>query len=202
MKNTKIFKEEVFNLVGNEYSVLGEYKKAMEKLLMKHNTCGNEYYVKPNGFLNGSRCPKCYGNNKKTTKIFKEEVFNLVGNEYSVLGEYINSDTNLLLKHNTCGNEYYVKPYNFINTKCPKCYGSHKKTTEIFKEEVFNLVGNEYSVLGEYINTNSKILVKHNTCGNEYYVSPNSFLNNSNRCPKCKESKGEKMKLNICIMNM
>ena len=32
-----------------------------------------------------------------------------------------------------------------------------RKTTEEFKKEVYTLVGNEYSVLGNYINNKTKI---------------------------------------------
>lgn len=73
---------------------------------------------------------------------------------------------------------------------CPECFGTPKKTTEQFKQEVFNLVNDEYIVLGKYIKSNVKILIKHSKCDFEYFVAPSNFLN-GNRCPKCKESKGE-----------
>ena len=60
-----------------------------------------------------------------------------------------------------------------------------RKTTEEFKQEVYNLVGNEYSVLGEYITNKTKIKMRHNKCGYEYEVTPNSFLSNGNRCREC-----------------
>jgi hypothetical protein len=41
---------------------------------------------------------------------------------------------------------------------------SKKRTTEEFKEEVKKLTGDEYIVIGEYIGTNSKIKIQHNTC--------------------------------------
>lgn len=69
-----------------------------------------------------------------------------------------------------------------------------KKTTEIFKEEVFNLVGNEFTVISEYESSNKNIMMRHNCdkCGNfEYPVRPQNFIR-GDRCPKCKESHGEK----------
>lgn len=59
-----------------------------------------------------------------------------------------------------------------------------KKTNKEFKEEVKNLVGNEYTVLGEYINNKTKIKIKHNICGHEYMVRPNDFQQGY-RCPEC-----------------
>src|SRR5690606_661185 len=46
-------------LVGDEYVFLDEYKTSATKICVKHNICGHEYSVTPNGFLKGNRCPKC-----------------------------------------------------------------------------------------------------------------------------------------------
>jgi very-short-patch-repair endonuclease len=63
-----------------------------------------------------------------------------------------------------------------------------KDTLESFKHKVKNQVGMEYTVLGnDYINSKTKILIRHNKCGHEYLVAPNTF-NNGRRCPKCSGS--------------
>ena len=187
-KTMEQFKKEVYDLVGDKYEVLGEYKNAMTKILMKHNKCGHEYMVTPNRFLSGCRCPYCAGRKKKTTEQFKKEVYDLVGNEYTILGEYKNLSTKILMKHNKCGHKYLVNPYNFLlgYNKCPVCHVPIRKNlnTDIFKEEVKKLVGDEYTVLGEYINANTKILIKHNKCGHEYMVTPTNFKGDR-RCPYC-----------------
>lgn len=54
-KTTEQFKREVFDLVGDEYKVLGEYEKSCIKIKIKHNVCGYEYDVIPNNFLAGNR---------------------------------------------------------------------------------------------------------------------------------------------------
>ena len=108
---------------------------------MQHDSCKYIYTVAPNGFLMNKRCPKCAGNKKKTTEEFKEEVYNLVKDEYEALGEYINASTLIKLKHNTCGFVYEVRPNSFLNgTRCPKCCSRKKKTTVEFKEKVYNLI--------------------------------------------------------------
>lgn len=40
---------------------------------------------------------------RKTTTEFKQEVYGLVGNEYTVLGEYKNERTPIALRHNEDG---------------------------------------------------------------------------------------------------
>ena len=194
-KTFEEFKEEVYELVKDEYTLLStKYVNNKTKVKMKHNKCGYEYEVAPNKFLVGRRCPKCFGTPKKNIDIFKEEVYNLVKDEYSVLGNYVNNNTKILMKHNKCNYEYMVKPIDFIRgNKCPKCSREIlrkklSKSIDIFKEEVYNLVKDEYSVLGEYVNNNTKILMKHNKCNHEYMVTPDKFLQ-GRRCPNCSKFK-------------
>lgn len=186
------FKKEVFNLVGDEYTFLDPYISNRTKLKVKHNECGNIYRVEPASFLRGRRCPKCYGNNKKTDVEFKKEVFNLVGNEYIFLDSYSNNKTKLRVKHNKCGNVYKVKPNDFFtrNSRCPYCSSKANKTYKQFKKEVYALVGDEYTFLDPYVNTHTKIRVKHNKCGTIYRVCPHTFLEGY-RCPHCNSPKGE-----------
>jgi hypothetical protein len=56
-----------------------------------------------------------------------------------------------------------------------------KKTNEEFEQEVFELVGSEYSLLEEYVDSKTKIKIRHNCkeCNNhKYFVSP------SKACPR------------------
>ncbi|MFE0341661.1 hypothetical protein P5618_015020 [Priestia megaterium] len=196
-KTTEIFKEEVFYLVGDEYKVLGEYTTARIKIKLQHVTCNYEFEVTPDSFLRGSRCAKCARNLKRTTKEFKEKVYRLVEDEYIVLGEYLNTNARIKMKHNKCGYEYEVMPAHFLNNRrCPKCkyenfHRRYKKTKKKFEEEVYNLVGDEFTVVGEYVNAKTKVKLRHNECGYEWEAVPKGFLD-GNRCPRCKESKGEK----------
>lgn len=120
--NTREFKEKVYKMYKDEYSVLGNYQGVRTYILMRHNKCEREYLINPNSFLSGSRCAKCFGTLKKTTEQFEKEVYELVGEDYSVLGEYNNSQTRIKMKHVVCGHTYYVKPNKFMmGNRCPKC---------------------------------------------------------------------------------
>lgn len=188
------FKKEVFDLVGDEYTFLDPYINATTKIKVEHNKCGHIYKVIPSHFLSGSRCPFCYGTLKKTDAQFKQEIFNLVGNEYILLAPYVNAYTKLKVKHSKCRKIYEVTPANFLQGKrCPFCYGNIKKTDEQFKKEVYDLVGNEYTFLDSYVNTNTKIRVEHNKCGHIYKVRPDDFFNKHSRCPYCNNPKGENL---------
>jgi very-short-patch-repair endonuclease len=190
-KTIDTFKDDVMDILGPEYEVLGDYKNNKTPILMRHKKCGFEYEPTPVNILKGHGCPKCAGLIKKSTEDFKAEVFNLVGDEYSVLSDYVNCDSKIKMRHLVCDSEYKVSPTRFLSgDRCPICNGKFKKSTKEFKEEVFNLIGDEYSVLEDYTNTHTKIGIKHNKCGNIYDVSPTRFLS-GDRCPICKSSKGE-----------
>lgn len=195
------FVKRVFDIVGNEYEVLGEYKKSATKILLRHVKCGHEYLVTPNSFIRGSRCPPCMlkycnENNKrrKSDEQFKKEVFEAVGDKYIFLDEYISAKTKIRVHHIKCGSVYLVAPSSFISRKggCSKCSRKLNKNIGMFKKDVFEMVGMEYSVIGEFKTTADKILMQHNDCGNQWSITPSNFLYSGRRCPKCQFSRGEK----------
>lgn len=121
-RNTKQFKQEVHDLVGNKYRVLGDYINAQTKIKMTHIDCGFEWGILPQHFLNGVRCPKCMGVLKKNTKQFNQEILSLVGDEYIFLEDYINNSTKITCRHNKCSHEWEVTPANFLSgRRCPQC---------------------------------------------------------------------------------
>jgi len=196
-KTHEIFKKEVYDIVGDEYTVLTNYINTNKKIQLRHNYNGCNNYVwnaTPHSFLAGSRCPKCCGTAKLTNDEFVLRIRNLVGDEYTPLNQYKATNKKIMFKHNSdkCNNyEWGITPADFYNGKrCPKCAGNARKTTNIFKQEVSNLVKDEYDVLGEYVNDGTKILMSHKKCGNKYLAIPSSFLQ-GRRCPICNESKGE-----------
>ena len=122
----------------------------------------------------------------KTHEQFIKEVFKEVGNEYTILGQYLNSKTKIEIKHNKCGYTFNMQPHNFIDLsqRCPRCAANARKTNKQFLQEVYQLVGNEYTFLEAYVTNNTLIKVKHNKCGHIYKVRPSNFLSGK-RCPKC-----------------
>ena len=59
-KSHERFVSEVRELTGDEYTVLGKYISATDKIKLRHNACMREYYVLPAHFTStGRRCPYC-----------------------------------------------------------------------------------------------------------------------------------------------
>lgn len=197
-KTKEEFTKEVYDLVGEEYTFLDEYKTSKDNLLFKHNKCGYVGYINPDNFLRGTRCSKCsFGkmgkSRRKTTEQFKNEVYSVVGEEYTVLGEYQTNDTNILMRHNICGLEWEPRPSLFTKCgkRCPRCSKVYKRTQKDFEDDIYRLVGDEYIFQEPYKTVGDKIKVLHKDCGNTYEVKPTHFLAGS-RCPQCRFSRGER----------
>lgn len=106
--------------------------------------------------------------------------------------EYISNTTKMLFKCK-CGNLFnktFAKFKDRGQITCPQCATKRSPqcqpmTNEVFLNRVNEEVGNEYSFLESYINARTKLKVKHNICGHEYSVTPDKFLKQHRRCPKC-----------------
>ena len=66
---------------------------------------------------------------------------------------------------------------------------SKRRTLEGIKKEIYNIVGDEYTILSkEYINNKSPLEIRHNSdkCGNHiFYANFNNFVTKNTRCPEC-----------------
>jgi len=175
-----------------------DFNSSADKLKFKCDK-NHIFYMRFNNmkFLN-QRCPFCMGNAKFTLEdaeyYFDKKNFKLLATEYKNLTTKMPYICN---KHKEIGIQYAtlysVKKNQLI---CSECVNENKKklytkTQERFENEVFKIVKNEYTVLGRYKNTHTKILIRHNACDHEWEVEPNSFLYAGHRCPNCYYSRGE-----------
>ena len=139
---TDYFKDRVKELTGDEYLVLSEYTKAIEKIILKHNKCGRTYKTTPHDFISGCRCPMCWNENKlgkfqKNTNQFVNEIKEKYKNEYTIIGEYVGARTKTEVRHNKCGNIFEISPDNLLRGKgCPYCFESkgEKRIEKYLKE--------------------------------------------------------------------
>lgn len=132
------------------------------------------------------------GRKRLTTEEVDKRIEELTNGEYLLLGKYKGVKTKMLVKHNICSNEYEVTWDKFQHgRRCPKCGGNEKLDNKEIDKRMYELTKNEYIRLGDYKGANTKMLIKHNLCQNEYKVTWHDFQQGT-RCPKCNESKGEK----------
>lgn len=195
-KTQEQFNNEVKSLVGNEYTFLENYVNQKTKIKVRHNSCGNVYYVAPKNFLKvGNRCKKCAirktaRKHTKTQSEFCNEVASVSNGEYEVMSKYVNSSTKVKIKHSICGYTYWIRPDSFLRgSRCTKCLKqkyalAYTKTTATYAKEVNEVTEGEYTLLSEYSGVKTKVSIRHNTCGTVYSVYPYLF-NKGRRCPTC-----------------
>lgn len=194
-KTPEQFQKEFDDLVGNEYTLLDKYELSSKHVRIIHNVCGHTYTASPNMFLRGNRCPYCHGNKsqQKTTEQFKKEVYNLVKDEYTVLGEYINRAAYIHMRHNKCGREYDVTPGNFLcGTRCTPCQWEAKKLSQKQAEQkIKNALGDNYKVVSKYTGVKDPLKIKHLSCGRVFEVALSDAVYKHSGCRACKQSRGE-----------
>jgi hypothetical protein len=172
--------------INNQYKLLFECDK------------GHKFYMKFNNmiYLN-QHCPVCMGNKKYTIEevrqIFEEKGYILISKKYRNARSKLKY---ICSKHKNLGIQEATL-MSVINSKyiCNECLSEYKrnlyvKTQKEFENEVYKLVGDEYTVLGKYINTHTKIQILHNECNNSWNIEPNAFLSGV-RCPFCSVSSEE-----------
>lgn len=152
-----------------------DYKYSGHKGGYVHKKCGA--FIKADDFLFGRS--RCNCNKENRSKIYE------VMKAYPDF-EVVSLDTSkriFKLRHKICGKEFTSYYSNFFRKPfCRFCEGNITKLN--FVDKVRDLVGNEYSVLGDYVDTHSSIVMKHNFCGKEFVTDPANFMR-GNRCPYC-----------------
>lgn len=203
------FVKKVRQETNNEYIVLSKYNTCKKKVLFRHNidNCMNEFWMTPDGFLNGGcRCPKCMIKQRANKLFLSDEEFikrinKIHGEHVTLLGKYTGYDGKIKIRHEDCGREFDMLCGDLLQGKsCRYCAGKLLKTTEQFKNELYDLYGNEYSLIGEYKNAKTKVHIRHNVCGYEWDVIPGSIIKRRT-CPCCNKSCGEKELENFAIHN-
>lgn len=185
-KTTEYFKDEIKEKYGNEYEILGEYESARKPLSTKHVKCGNIWNITPDNLLRGKGCPIC--SNKKPHDEFVKDIDRIFDGSIVVLEEYQGVTVEIKFHCNIHNIDFYRDPQNMIGGHgCPMCNSSRRKTQEEFENEVAEMYGDEYIVIGQYINCKTRLKIKHN-CGCEYDVIPSKFLAYEYRCPVCERN--------------
>ena len=70
---------------------------------------------------------------------------------------------------------------------------SKRKTINEFKNEIKQIFGDKVEVLGNYVNSQTKILVRFTECGHEEMKTPTKLLTGQ-ECGKCKGKRISRIK--------
>ena len=197
ISNSLMYTDEIFNQklhAIKPYMQLEEpYKGYRTAILCKCNNCNSVYYDMPKHLLYGKGCLKCnigktYGAKAQAT--FEQEL-KVVNNLVTHIGDYITSSNKTTFKCNICDHEWETTPSHLLRGQgCPKCdIAKRTKKHEVFLDEIKDI---EVECLEPYNGARNKIKFRCKKDGYEWYTTPDNILRGQG-CPKCNQSKGEKL---------
>jgi len=195
-KTTEQYKKEIYQLVVDEYSILGVYINSITNIETRHNICGHEWGISPNNFLAGNRCPNCASNAKFTYNEVKEYI-KVLG--YELIGkEYIDANNKLILKDKD-GYYYLTSLHSLKSNYMPKRF--HVSNPYTIQNIILWLILNNkpFKLLSDtYEETHKKLKWKclKGECGEEFYSSWNEIYNQKRNCPYCS---GRRVALSNCL---
>lgn len=190
--------EQIANLIKSEHcTLLAPYINNQTALIYKCEICGAKNYsrlfrVKEAIAVGEPICKQCR-QNRHTIKRLETKLKKLLHEDKKIVK---------LTKQNVyveCDHCHRIKPINrksFLTTGYLKrhqdvCCGvcgnklGRKDPNQYVKEFKKADVNNEYQLLTPYVNSSTKVRVKHLKCDNTYLVSPGEFTRHGRRCPYC-----------------
>ena len=157
---------------------------------LKHPVCiicpvHGEFWQNPQAHMYGNGCPACYGSPKSNNEEFIYKAQAKYGDlyDYSKV-DYKGNKEKVCI---TCPEhgDFWMSPNNHLRGhRCPKCYGTPKKTLNEFIRQSQEVHGNKYDYSKVvYRSTNTKVCIICPEHG-EFWQTPHSHLKGSG-CLAC-----------------
>lgn len=198
LEREKLFKQKMRDKFNGEWEVTGEYINSHSHIKLKHVTCGYEKSLSIKYLYSISNktpnCPKCNPishtngrcsyNCEKPSEIYNNEIILYSNNKYSLISEYKGSTSAITIRNHETGFHKIIKrPGNFLY-RLKARYGNDsyipnpRKTTEDYKEQLNQICGERYTVLGEYSGYYVPITIHDNIMNVDINVNAGPFLSN------------------------
>ncbi len=163
---------------GN-YEPLEPFRSLNIKSKIHHKICGETIQIKPRKFIFDHVrciCESLLNEWDVRQKLEKFEDYEFIS--------YDSESSKITMRSKACGHVFSCRFHKFI--KYPSCRVCRPKnmTTELYTERVYDLVGDDYTVLSEFVDQRTKIAIKHNKCGGIQEYKPSAFLDGQ-RCNAC-----------------
>ena len=161
------------------YEPVSMFETLNKQVILHHTICGEDIKIRPRFFLFENarcKCERIVSLSEAKNAIEKDGEYELV--------DFISASQPIRVKRKECKHEFPCRYSKFISSpNCRVCKPA-KITTEIFKERVKILTGDEYTVLGEVENSKIKVDIRHNKCETTHKYYPPKFLQGQ-RCLIC-----------------
>lgn len=186
---------------------LDRYNGIRTRIKVKCTKHNKMFLSKPVLLYKGhNNCPICQKEKRakksKSEKTFLEEFHKIYKGNLIPLERYKGIKEKIKIYCPYHDLVFKITPDHLLNNPgmgCPKC-GKHVQSyhetlsTQQFKAKLKETTNNEYLLVGEYINSRTKVKLKHIACGHTFTVLPACFINTmGTSCPYCHQSKGERL---------
>lgn len=134
----------------------------------------------------GQGCKKCNIGTVWNTDEFINKAIKVHGEKYNYENSvYLNTVTKLEILCKNCNKSFSQVPLSHLSgAGCPYCAGNIKLSDDAFKELLFEAHNGEIIAIDEYVNSDTKISVKH-VCGSIWLSTPIHLLNRKQGCRLC-----------------
>ena len=149
-----------------------------------------EFWQTPHMHLFGQGCPKCHGNEKKTTEKYIQECKKVHGDKYDYSKTiYKNAFSPVIIICPKHGEYTQIARTHLYGHGCPECAGKRKYDLVYFLEKAKNVHGNkyDYSLIKEIKNNRELLPIicpKHGI----FYQTIDNHINQKQGCPNCMKS--------------
>lgn len=173
------------------------YHNGRTKVSCLCGVCERRWEAVPQSLLKGHGCPSCGTKRmadaqRKPHTVFVDEVERINPN-IVVIGGYVGDSTKVACQCKKCGHSWEPWPSSLRKGHgCPKCglassIRARRKTHRQFISELAGL-NPLIEVLGNYVNSNTKVKCLCKVCGCKWAVMPDSLLQGTG-CPDCGKKK-------------
>ena len=168
------------------------YKNNRIKIYLKCNKDGHEWNISYYRLINtNSGCPRCAGQ-----VLYKEEIDDNINKKLKKINAsliesfvYKNIYSRPKLKCNTNGHEWTPTYHELVKggNGCPKCAGKNlsKKETDDKIDKRLKEINASLIEPFIYLNNKSKLKLRCNIDGHEWYIQYYNLINNNKGCAKC-----------------
>lgn len=145
------------------------------------------------------------GNPKLTQEELERRVALYMGDEYKVIGKYVGSKMPVDVLHLRCNtvSQIYISQLEHHKSWCVKCR-ARERYSRAFIQKLKDNYGNEYELVGEYVDSDTPVLIQHKLCGNiDVLLPPTISSKDWAGCTECRDiiNSFEKLKAAICALN-
>ena len=185
MNKTQIFIDKARTIHGEVYDYSKvDFVNSLSKIIIICKIHG-EFTQLPSNHLKCQRCPKCFGNVKKTTEEFIIEASKIHEDKYDYSKvQYKNTETKVIIICKIHG-DFLQTPSSHLNKNgCLICCVCFKKTTNEFINKSKTIHGERYDYSKvEYVNNHTKVIISCEIHG-DFSQRPKDHWK-GNACPKC-----------------